>query len=211
MPAYSRIRGSDAYLQAARDILRLNRTLFSSENIAAASCDITPDDRPNPNAGQLFIGLYKGAIRTEAPGSGFHYEQSSIVVAITLRTADRMTDRLGRTAISRERISAYTNYPLSIDEVSDIVINDLSEQASVLERANTIIYNVEGPTPYPCASPLRYESESSGGPTPVGVSHFCYQMSDDKKGNPDSGLLLKLNFVGGERLTPTGQNSLLHR
>lgn len=185
----------DIYLQACLKALRADTTLFPEQKVAAASCLIMPDDRPAPNAGYLFIGLRLGDQSTVSQPAKALHDKIAIKVAISVRTTDIPTDRVGN---NRYSTTDTTKTPrLTVNEIKEQVTQVLHQNDTVLGYAQDLI---ETDSHYPILTPLSYSSGSGTGPRVVGPEHYQSNNPEStNKGRNDSGLLLILTFSGGER------------
>lgn len=192
------IETADIYAQAALEALRDNRNLFSSEKIAAASCLITPDDRPAPNCGVLFLGV-RPTIRVVKQVPARLYEEVQIIVAVTLRTTGVPTDRAGEARMSNK--PDRSRFRLTLNEVKTEILRTLHASNDVLIRGQKLLVAYDSEQlPYPLLSPLTFVRGPSEGPQVVSSDHFgAFSDSSPEKGRIESGLLLKLFFSGGRR------------
>jgi hypothetical protein len=189
---------AELYLTAAVDALRANDDLFKTPEIARASCLIMPDDRTAPNAGHLFIGVRTNQQQSVGNSPDRLDEEVGVLVAITVRTSDTPSDRLGNRTIRKEE----TRRQLSISEAKELVIRTLHNQNAVIRACQEVLLAREGePIEWPALTPLSYRSGSSTGPQVVGPGHFEATDPEGRlgEGRTDSGLLLKLTFGGGRR------------
>jgi hypothetical protein len=188
----------ELYLTAALETLRKDRTLFPSREIATASCLIMPDDKTPPNAGRLFIGMRVNNQQAASNPANRLDEEVGIMVAVTLRTSDTASDRMGNRTVRREE----TRRQLSIYEVKELVLKSLHNTNEVLRACQELILAREGePIEWPALTPLNYRSAGGSGPQVVGPGHFGADNPEGRlaEGRSDSGLLLKLIFGGGRR------------
>lgn len=198
------MRAADAYLQAARTAIRANTTLFPDSS-RLGMCEITMDDRPHPWSGIWFIGLYKGDVRRVNATPQRLYEEVSLMAAITYRTTDTPSDRVGPSRISKVEIE-HGPKRLSIDEIADEVINTLSNNEQILVLGNDLICNDEATAEWPLMTPLTFLQETTNGPQVVDNEHFRAAPGEEQFENDDHGLLLKLTFDGGKRYSPQNVN-----
>lgn len=79
----------DALLNAVRDRLRTAMVLTNLE------CDVCPDGRPNPDAGQRFLSVHPGDIASNPSPSRKHAldEYYSFKVTVTVRSGQKPYDR----------------------------------------------------------------------------------------------------------------------
>jgi hypothetical protein len=121
-----------ALLNAVRDRLRTD-TGSGGLGYTAANCARTPDGRPAPRAGKVFVAVHKGGRTQDAIES--LEEEYAVLVTVTVRV-DGPWDRIG--SLQLEKATE------GLDDRIDAIRADLTRhQYAVMNAANTSLNAVE--------------------------------------------------------------------
>lgn len=163
----------DLLLDATRDHLR------AALGLSAGECDVTPDGRPHPDAGQRFFAIHGGTASNSS--NECLDERFGLTVTVTVRTGDRPADRTrdgGAKALAKKvKDAIHGSYDLlALAEAAD---------------ENAGVQYVE---------PLRYEST---GELDVKGPDWFWAEGDDE--GAITGLAVAVKFGRGRRITLIGE------
>lgn len=81
----------EAYLQAVRDAIR------AQFNIDQYHCEVTPDGKAHPDAGEWYYAVHPGSLSNQAVN--YRKDIVGLYVTVTMRTDSIPQDRLGQEAV----------------------------------------------------------------------------------------------------------------
>ena len=167
--------------------------LYPSQDARNQNIRVMPDDRPVPNAGQLFIGVNS---RTEEVQNEEVRRISCYVSAyITLRTSHIPTDRVG-SHIWKDTGIDPTEPTTAIQAISASVITAVSGRQEIKSWDGSRPRDTPQP---PLLTPL-FLSKSPDKPRIVGAEHFGADPYTG--GNNESGLVQLVELSGGLIMAP---------
>lgn len=138
--------------------------------LGAGDCDVTPDGRPHPDAGQVFVAVHGGQCSS---GSAHALDEvCSFAVTITQRTGETPFDRLkseGKALARKVKAALHMSY----------------ETCAHATAADAEVVFTEPP---------RFEGMSD--PRPVGPDHFFAEDPEDAL----TGLATEVRFKGARRV-----------
>ncbi len=135
-----------ALLQAVRDRLR------SQLGYAQDKCDVRPDGRPIPSAGDSYIAVHQGGVRG---GHAYSREEYYVVlVTISLKGSRAPFDRWGQV----NELEALRNIEAFADPIIDQLHGAGTNGIAILTAANNII----GASSNGFITPLLFRQDSGG-------------------------------------------------
>lgn len=109
----------------------LQKFTYNNQSINEEICDVMPDGRPHPSAGELFISVHPGGSR--GSNDEVLWAIHSVNLSITLKTGRSPVDRVGTHDMIKKR--------LGILEVGQKLIETIHMNYHILQIANSYIDN----------------------------------------------------------------------
>lgn len=168
----------EAYLQAVRDAIR------TAYNLDLMHCEVTPDGRAHPDAGEWYYAVHPGSLSNSA--QNYRDDTVGLFVTVTLRTDAIMQDRLGAEAVlGRNGIIARAKALAALIHMN----------YTIMDAANDLLTNAAAaPGASPFYLPLQLvEAQYLG---PKGPDWFFAEGQDAAT----TGLAVQINFGRAKRV-----------